>query len=253
MLLYHFSPQFKAFCRSPADECCSLWLYLHLTQMTALLHRICKRIWQCLKTNIQNQLYIITKSPHPSRCLPPDYKRQILFGNLLHLIDTATWSVKSRRGPWKPCAVMRHPANIWITAVDRGEGGGISFPRQRWGNWDIIQTNSPLTQASVCVYVGEVRVSIPFQFTSVIYPLPKMGRGYLDQSHEDRTNIQYMDKQVHYTRSISRDGEQLDILYQYCTHEAHCIILVVCKKHIPPQKYQSIIVNIFFYLTHVDF
>lgn len=94
--------------------------------------------------------------------------------------------------PYKLCGVMRHSTNIWITAADRGRGGGISFPRRRRGNWDIIQTNNPLTQASVSVYVGEVRVSIPFRLASVVYSVSTIGRGYLDESHEDRANIMYI-------------------------------------------------------------
>lgn len=66
---------------------------------------------------------------------------------------------------------MTLPTNIWITAGDGSRGGCISFPRQWSGNWDIIQTNSLLTQVSFGVFVEEVRVSIPLRLTSVIYSL----------------------------------------------------------------------------------
>lgn len=119
-----------------------------------------------------------------------DY-RYTVFCNLQHVKNASAGCVTHRLRPCKPWAVMRHPTNIWITAVDKGRGGGISSPRRWRGNWDIIQTKRPLTQASVSVYVREVRVSIPFRLTSVIYSLPTRGWGYFDESHEDRTNIQY--------------------------------------------------------------
>ncbi len=115
-----------------------------------------------------------------SQNLLRDYNRYTVFCNLQHLKDASAGCVTHRPRPYKPWGVMRHPTNIWITAVDRGRGGGISLPRRWSGNWDIIQTKSPLTQASVSVYVGEVRVSIPFRLTSVIYSLPTIGRGYLE-------------------------------------------------------------------------
>lgn len=72
----------------------------------------------------------------------------------------------------------------------QGERRWGFFPRRWRANWDIIQTNNPLTQAFVSVYAGEVRVSIPFKLASVIYSPPTMGRGYWDESHKDRASTQ---------------------------------------------------------------
>lgn len=61
--------------------------------------------------NIQNQLYRFTKSPGPQRMSFWDYN--------------GYFSQYS-----KPCDVIRQPTNTWITAVDRGWGGGNSSPRR---------------------------------------------------------------------------------------------------------------------------
>lgn len=126
---------------------------------------------------IQNQLQTITKYPN-TRVFLQEITPDIQFVAIYSILRTPPLDVSHRLRPYKPCGVMRHPTNIWITAVDRGRGGGISSPRRRRGNWDIIQTNRQLSQACVSVYVGEVRVSIPFRLTSVIYSLPTVGRGY---------------------------------------------------------------------------
>lgn len=81
------------------------------------------------------------------------------------------------------CPVTRESCGILIIQqtpqlllLTGGEVVVFLFPRWWSGNWDIIQTNNTLSQASVTVHVQEVRVSIPLRLTLVIYSLSNIAK-----------------------------------------------------------------------------
>lgn len=143
--------------------------------------------------SIQNQLCAITKSSNPWECRS-EIKTDILCFAIYGIPRMPPLDVShTDRDPISLVVLWGIQQTSELLLLTAGEVVVFLFPRRQRGNWDIIQTKSLLTGASVSVYVGEVRVSIPFRLTSVIYSLPTIGSGYFDESHEDRTNIQYID------------------------------------------------------------